>query len=130
MAERGREALVTDDDAVLTTALTYTREAAAWHDGTPKDRTAAWRESYERLQKLVAPGGVVLDLGCGGGEDALATLHREPRAVRREHRLADAPLVVVEHDRGHSERDERDPGARAEVLGVHRVSDDLVHRRA
>ena len=46
---------MSDDDAVLTTALSYTREATSWHDGTPKDRSA-WRDSYERLAKLVTRG--------------------------------------------------------------------------
>ena len=66
---------MTHDDSVLTTALSYTREAAAWHSHAAQDRSA-WSESYERLAKLVKPGGLVLDLGCGGGEDtpALASM--------------------------------------------------------
>jgi SAM-dependent methyltransferase len=60
-----------NDDAVLTTALSYTREAEAWHAQAVQDRTA-WRESYERFARHVAPGGTVLDLGCGSGEDAPA----------------------------------------------------------
>jgi SAM-dependent methyltransferase len=71
---------VTDEDAVLTTALSYTREASAWHEGTPKDRSG-WRESYARLQNLVKPGGVVLDLGCGSGEDAPALASMGLRCV-------------------------------------------------
>src|SRR4051812_41032363 len=71
LAQRVRASSVSEDDAVLTTALTYTREAAAWHEQTAKDRSA-WRESYERLAGLVKPGGVMLDLGCGSGEDAPA----------------------------------------------------------
>jgi len=63
---------VTDnDDPVLTTALSYTREASAWHAHAAQDRSA-WQESYDRLAKLVTPGGLVLDLGCGSGEDAPA----------------------------------------------------------
>jgi SAM-dependent methyltransferase len=66
---------VNEDDVVLTTALSYTREATAWHSHAAQDRSA-WRESYERLAKLVAPGSLVLDLGCGSGEDtpALASM--------------------------------------------------------
>jgi SAM-dependent methyltransferase len=71
---------VTGDDAVLTTALSYTREASAWHAGAVKDRSA-WRESYDRLGKLVTPDGLVLDLGCGGGDDVPALASMGLRSV-------------------------------------------------
>ena len=71
---------MTDDDAVLTTALSYTREASSWHNGTPKDR-GAWAESYGRLAKLVKPGDLALDLGCGSGEDAPALASMGLRCV-------------------------------------------------
>jgi SAM-dependent methyltransferase len=69
-----------DDDEVLTTALSYTREAAAWHARAAQDRSA-WAETYERLATLVNPGDVVLDLGCGGGEDTPALASMGMRCV-------------------------------------------------
>jgi SAM-dependent methyltransferase len=71
---------VSDDDPVLTTALSYTREASAWHEHAAKD-CSAWHESYDRLEKLVKPGGLALDLGCGSGEDAPALASMGLRCV-------------------------------------------------
>jgi SAM-dependent methyltransferase len=71
---------MTNDDPVLTTALAYTHEAAAWHVRAAKDRSA-WQESYDRLARLVTPGGLVLDLGCGSGEDAPALASMGLRCV-------------------------------------------------
>ncbi len=58
-------------DPVLVTAQTYEREAARWHQHTATDRDA-WRPSYEAFLRLIQPGGRILDLGCGSGEDAPA----------------------------------------------------------
>lgn len=80
----------TDDPEVVITAASYTLEAAAWLSHAVKDREA-WRESYERLAKVVPSGGLVLDLGCGGGEDAPALARMGFRAVGLD---ISAPLLA------------------------------------
>lgn len=68
------------DAEVVLTALSYTVEGLAWLAGTTNDRSA-WQESYDRLARVVPSGGLILDLGCGGGEDAPALAKLSYRVV-------------------------------------------------
>jgi|SRR5579884_1840312 len=64
-------------DPVGTTARSYDEHARSWHLAhSSEDRAASRAASYDRFTALLAPGGLVLDLGCGSGLDA------EPLAAR------------------------------------------------
>ena len=67
-------------DPILVTAQTYEREAAGWHNHTATDRSA-WRPSYDTFLPLIPPGGRILDLGCGSGEDSPALTEAGNQAV-------------------------------------------------
>jgi SAM-dependent methyltransferase len=67
-------------DPILLTAQTYEEEALAWHAHTAKDRHA-WQPSYDRMTAALPLNALILDLGCGSGEDVPAFLSMGHRVV-------------------------------------------------
>jgi len=67
-------------DPVFTTALTYERDAGLWNARSPKDRSP-WQPSYVRFLPMLPPAGLILDLGCGSGDDAPAFESAGMRAI-------------------------------------------------
>jgi SAM-dependent methyltransferase len=86
-------------DPILVTAQTYEEEALAWHAHTVTDR-CAWQPSYDRMTAALPLNALILDLGCGSGEDVPAFLSMGHRVVGLDTDF-DFPLSEIgEGDRG------------------------------